>query len=367
MSHHRSHKESSRPKEPKFVPREPEEGEIQTKRSGTLLSKVRSLFSWVAGLATQEAREGVGSSEHVSQGKRCLSVHLSGHLLQRAERAVQHLDRAKAELLVQMGQPAHAFIERYIEPILSPAREIIAAARTGGVADVSKWAVAGVEMLSLVQEDRLRRKIYEYSLEKTRDAILEDMAFIVSYPNELLGSSWIPLEERPDLFRRIETSLQPILHELEGLLTRHPRSLDLKILFQWKKDLDEERQRLHDLSLTTIDNVIKETTPFWPTTQGESTEEEFSFMNEIDAFAREPSWPLSIFELEETSMRLRKVLEEGMADRSNERIVEFFERMKGRIDILIESDDGDIHEAGLLRLKEHIRVIERLLGFKESA
>jgi hypothetical protein len=288
--------------------------------------------------------------------------------LQRAERSVRHLDQAKEELLAHSGGPAHAFIDRYVEPILAPAREIVTIARSGGTADVSKWAVAGVEMVSLVQEEsRLRRKIYEFCLEKSRDAVLEDIAFIVSYPNELVSSSWIPIEERPELLRRIESTLQPILQELEGLLTRHPRSFDLRVLFQWKQELDEERQRLHDLSLNTIDAEIQQTTPLWQTIQGEGNPEAEQFLEKIEVFASEPPWPLSVFELEETSTRLRKVLEAGIADRTNDQVVEFFERMRGRIDVLVESDEGDVHEAVLRRIKEDIRVIELLLGLKESS
>jgi hypothetical protein len=353
MPHSRLPKENSKPDELKFVSRGPDET-VARKRSGTLLGKVRSLFSWIASWATQEAREEVGRVELVPQVKRLLSVHLSGHLLQRAERSVQHIEQAKEELLVHSGQPAWAFIERYVEPILTPAREILIAARTGGSADVSRWAIAGIEMVSLVQEeDRLRRKIYEFCLEKTRDAILEDMAFIVSYPHELVSSSWILTEEQPELINRIEAGLQPLLHEYETLLTRHPRSFDLNVLFRWKLELDEERQRLHDLSLATIDEQIQQMASLWSAIQGESASEA-------------PPWPLSVFELEETSTRLREVLEAGMADRTNERVVAFFERMRGHIQVLVESEEGDVHEEALLRLKEHVRAIERLLGLKES-
>ena len=284
--------------------------------------------------------------------QRLSSVHLSGHLLQRAEQTVQHLERSKEDLLAKSGHPAYAFVDRYVEPILAPAREVVAAARSGTSVNISKWAVAGVEMVSLVQEEsRLLWKIYEYCLEKTHDAVLEDMAFIISCPRELVSSSWVPSSEQPALIRRIEDGLQPLLQEFETLRARSPQSASLSDLFSWKYELDEERQRLHDLALEIIDTQIQQAAPL--------PAELESLSNEV------ASWP-SVFELERTSTRLRELIETNAIDRADERLVEFFERMRGHVQHLVEDEEGDIHEAMLLQLKEHVRAIERLLGLSHS-
>ena len=331
----------------------------QTKRSSALMGRVWSLFSWITGWAAQEAHGEVGRAELAPQVKQTLSVHLSGDLLQRAQESVQHLALAKNELLSQCGRQGQAFVERYVDPILVPAHELLAAARSGAEVDISKWAVAGVEMLSLVQDEAwLQRRIYDFCLEKTRDALVEDIAFIESCPQELMSGSGVPVQKRPALIGRIDVGLRPLLGEFEQLLTRHPRSSDLATLFRWKVELDEERQRLHDLSLEAIDRQIQQATPLWRTIQS-VRKDPFDLETLASAV---PSWPLSVFEIEETSTRLREVLETGVADRTDERIIEFFERMRGRIQELVESDE--VHEAALLRLKEHVLAIERLLGLK---
>ena len=347
--------ESSFPNEP------PQKTEgVRTKRSSMLVDRVRSLFSWIASWAPQEARAEVERAELAPQVKQTLSVHLSGDLLQRAEKSVYSLDLAREELLSQCGHQGHAFVERYVDPVLVPAHELLAAARSGAEVDVSRWAVAGVEMISLIHDEaRLQRRIYDFCLEKTREALVEDVAFIASCPQELINDSEVPAQKRPSLLKRIEADLRPLLDEFEKLLTHHPRSPDLKTLFGWKFDLDEERQRLHDLSLTAIDQQIQRATPLWRAIQ--SGREEAPF--DLDSLASEvPSWPLSVFELEETSTRLREVLEAGIADRADERVVAFFDRMRGSIQELAESEE--VHDEALLRLKDHVLAIERLLGLR---
>ena len=134
--------ESSFPNEP------PQKTEgVRTKRSSMLVDRVRSLFSWIASWAPQEARAEVERAELAPQVKQTLSVHLSGDLLQRAEKSVYSLDLAREELLSQCGHQGHAFVERYVDPVLVPAHELLAAARSGAEVDVSRWAVAGVEMI----------------------------------------------------------------------------------------------------------------------------------------------------------------------------------------------------------------------------
>ena len=356
MPRHTSRIENLFPKEPVAVPHKPEERMEQTKQP--LMEKVRSLFSWIASWATQEARREVIGSEHTPQ--QTLSVHLPKHLLQQVEASIHHLDNAKRELIERFGPQAEAFVDRYVEPILSPAHDLIESARRGEPVDVSRWAVASAELLSLVQdEEKLRRKIFGFCLEKTRDAILEDITFIASCPHELVESSWAPLSERPGLIKRIDADLQPILQEFEKLLTRRPQSHDLETLFRWRAELDGERQRLHDLSLATIDAQIQKTAPLWLTLQ--SGLGEIPSSSELEILAGEiPEWPLSILDLEETSRRLLRILETDISHRTDERVVAFFDRMRGRIQSVIESED--IHEASLRRLQKQVRAIERLLN-----
>ncbi len=332
--------------------------------SHSLLEKIRSMFSWIASRVTEEAREEVASGVSEASAKRLLSQYSSRDLIRRAEGSIAQLELSKQVLLQEFGSRAQAFVERYIDPVIDPVKSLVVAGREGKGIETVKGAVGGVELLAIMHDDsRLRRKIHDSLEMKTREAILEDIAFIMSYPSEALAEATIPASQRGEILRQIEEALQPVLLELESLLSSGLPAYEFVPLFQWREAIDGERQRLHDRAMQIIDEKIHGDVPLWRTLKNLPPNEVSPFLEEMATFAQSDRvWPLSIFELEELSSYLREIIEEETASRKDERLLVLFSKMKSHLEVFLESEEGEGHEEALTRIVDQVRAIDSLLG-----
>jgi hypothetical protein len=332
--------------------------------SWSLLEKVRSMFSWIADRVTEEAREEEAVSVSESSAKRVLSQYSSRDLLRRADSSIARIELSKQILLQQFGTRAQAFVERYVFPVVEPIKSFIQSIREGLVAPDVKDAVGSLELLAMMHdENRLFRKIRDSLETKTRDAILGDIAFILSYPSEALEDAFIPAAQRGAILREIEEKQQPLLLELEDLLSVHPTTFELIPLFEWRLGIDQKRQRLHDASMQIIDEKIRKGVPLWSSLKDLPSKEISPFLEELDLEAeKDLTWPLSVLELEEVSVHLRQIVEEDIASREDKKLLQIFEQMRSQVESLIESVEGEEHEEALSRITDQIKAIEQLLG-----
>lgn len=329
----------------------------------TLLEKVRSLFSWIANRVTEEAREEESMVESETSAKRLLSQYSSRDLMRRAKAVIAQVEASQQLLLQEFGPRAQAFIDRYVVPVLEPIQSFVHAGQEGKITETVRGAIGTVELLAMLHDKaRLPRKIRDTLELKTRDVILEDIAFLLSYPSEAVEDARVPLRERGDLLRKIEGALQPILLDLEALLSLRPPSTEFIPLFRWRLEVDSKRQRLHDEALQIIDEEIHRNVPLWGPLKTSPTPEISSFLEHFELLAQgEIPLPFSLIDLEEISAHMRRILELESAYRTNEQWLTLFQHMRSYVESLHESAEGEEHEEVLTRIIEHLRAIEQLL------
>lgn len=333
----------------------------------SLLEKIRTMFSWIANRITQEAQESEPVESGDPESNRLLSLYATPNLVQQAKESISRLEASKQALLEEFGHVAQAFVDRYIDPVFAPIKTMIRDKNEGKAPVIPKDAVESVEILAMAHDpSRLKRKIRDSIKHKTRDVLLEDIAFLLSYPSEAIGDASIPSDQRGPLLRQIEIDLQPILLELESMLSIHPPSTEFSALFEWKIDVDAKRQILHDESMRIIESEIHRNIPYWKSLEDDLGNQEDPFLDELEIFTEGSlHWPLSIYELEDASARLREALEKELVGLQNERVVIFFDRMKSHVKTLQESEESEGHEEALTRIFDHVKAIDRLLGLDE--
>jgi hypothetical protein len=332
------------------------------------MEKVRSMFSWIAGRVTEEAREEESGSVVETAAKRLLSQYSSRDLVRRAESSIAQLELAKQVLLQEFGSRAQAFVDRYIDPVIEPVKSFVYESREGKVLESFKGAIGNVELLAILHDDtRLSRKIRETLEAKTKDVILEDIAFILSYPSEALEDAAIPASQRAGLLRDIEEALQPVLLDLESLLSVRSPSYEFIPLFQWRAGVDLQRQRLHDKAMQIIEEKVHKGAPMWRSLADLPAQEMIVYLEGIESFSgKDRSWPLSLFELEEISSHLREIVEGQVVSRQDEKLLQLFGQVRSYVEALLESEEGDVHEDALFRIVDQVRAIEALLGIRHT-
>jgi hypothetical protein len=328
------------------------------------MEKVRSMFSWIAHRVTEEAREEETTPTSEISAKRILSQYSTQDLVRKAKSSIARLELSKQVLLQEFGPRAQAFVERYIDPIVEPVKIFVQSGREGSPPETLKGAVESVELLALLHDEtRLQRKIRDALEIKTRDVILEDIAFILSYPSEALEDVSIPASRRGLVLREMEEALQPILLELETLLSVCPSSYEFIPLFQWRVGVDTQRQNLHDRAMQVVDEKIRKGAPFWRSLKDLPVKERSHFLEEVGVFAeKDRTWTPSISELEEISTHLREIVEGDGDSRHDKRLLMLFDQMKEHVESLIESEAGEEHEEALMRIIDQVRDIEGMLG-----
>jgi hypothetical protein len=216
------------------------------------------MFSWIAGKVAEEAREEESTSIVEISAKRLLSQYSVRDLVRRAESSIAQLELSKQLLLQEFGPRAQAFVDRYIDPIVEPIQIFVQLGHEGKGLETIGRAVTSVELLAMLRDQtRMYRKVRDSLEVKTRDVILEDIAFIMSYPSEAFEDALIPAPQKGQVLREIEEALQPILLELESLLSVRPPSHEFIHLFQWRLAIDVRRQHLHDAAMQAIDEIIR--------------------------------------------------------------------------------------------------------------
>lgn len=336
--------------------------------SRTLMQKVRSLFSWIAGRATEEAREEQLFSEAERSAKRALSQYSSRDLIRKATSLLTQVEVAKQTLLQEMGPSSQAFIDRYISPIADQIEMFLQEFRELRPGEALKGAVGSVELLAMLHDStRVFRKIRDSLEVKTRDVILEDIAFILSYPSEVVEDAVIPVAQRAIVVREIEEALQPILMELEFLLGMRPEAIEPTPLFKWRTRIDQKRQQIHDRAMQVIDDKIHKRTFFWRSLKDLPANEIVPFLEGATMLSEnEQLFPLSLFELEEVSSHLREIIEGDASTRQDKRLRQLINHLRSHVETILRSDAGEEHEEALGRIIDQVREIELLLGLRGS-
>ncbi len=261
------------------------------------------------------------------------------------------LELSKQLLLEEYGESAHGFILRYVDPVVEPVKRFIAA--SVGEQEALERLVGSVEMLHIMHDEmRLRRKIRETIEEHIRQVILEDIDFIMSYPSEAIEEALIPAPLAGTVLRDVEHDLQPILLQLESLLSIPPPSHEFIPIFQWRVTLDDRRQQLHDHALKIIDGHIQRSTSSSP--QGE-------IATSIVELLGETSWPLSLYDLDELATRLHQRFIHSDELRTDARAIAVFDFLRSHLNDFVESEEYLEHDALIERILSSLRDIEDLL------
>jgi len=170
-------------------------------------------------------------------------------IIQKVQWQLQDLLEAKERLSSEAGNRATSFIARYIDPVLSSVEQFLGES-IKGKATVYK-AVGGVELLSLIHNPvRLRQKICETIREQAYHVLQEDIAFLLSYPNELLKDE--------GKLKELEEQTYPLFTQLKALEKEVPLSTDFSELFRWRCCFDERRQALHDQIIQLVEESISQ-------------------------------------------------------------------------------------------------------------
>jgi hypothetical protein len=201
-------------------------------------------------------------------------------------------------------------------------------------------------------ESRLRRKIRDTLERQTRQVILEDIAFILSYPSEALEETMIPPTHFGMVLRQMEHELQPILLQLESLLSIPPPSFEFGQIFQWRMTLDARRQQLHDHALNLIDGYIQRA-------RGSSEQSEIASL--IFDLLGETAWPLSLFDLDELTSKLHQQFLHSDELRKDTKSIAIFDFVRSHLKSIVELEENIEHDALINRINSSIRAIEELL------
>jgi hypothetical protein len=215
---------------------------------------------------------------------------------------------------------------------------------------------------SLHKEQQVRSKICEKVLQQTRQAVLEDISFVSSFPSEVLDEAHVQLQQRASVLQEIQQQLAPIVQEMQGLIPKDPPQNSLLDLYQWRIRIDVRRQQLQDEALCLIEENIKlwkkSGELFYNVSFGSQLEYITQIFNLISSGDFE--WPKSLFELEEASYFLTRLVENKKSLCTDPRVVNLVRELKGDIDILFEAANRSQYNDILLRVMEHLRFIEDL-------
>jgi hypothetical protein len=302
---------------------------------GSLLNAVRSCFTWIGALVTREAKEvPVEREQQELQKKRLLSRYPLSELLAGGEKSMKSLAQAKEAFLQRAGSAGEAFVARNVDPIFLPLQRFI----------VSLKAERPDER-SLVKEAR-------EGLEKqTRQALLEDIAFVLSYPGELLENAHVSEAQQSKILRDLEKQLKTVLVKFEKLLDKSPVSEDLYDLFTWRVTLDNERQSLHDIAIKFIEEKLS---PY---------RLKFSAAGETVMWMGQSVESLPFKDLHEAIQYTFELVKSSESARSDDALLEFFAECKQRVQTIFEEE---CVEDDRIRLLHTLQLIEDILGPNEK-
>jgi hypothetical protein len=223
-------------------------------------------------------------------------------------------------------------------------------AQSGGM----RGALGTVELIALARDEhRPWKKIREGTEYQGRQALLEDVAFIMTYPAELLSHMGVVGQEQAMTLKKIEEALLPVLLKFEKLLAKHPISNDFYALYSWRSLLDAERQQLHDTALKCIEEHIA---PY---------KLKFSIRDESFFWQGQPVDTLSFEEFNEAFQYIFELVKSTESFRSDERVIRFFNQSKEHLHSQLRSH-GELTDEEQMRLLQTIRLIEELIGAEEE-
>lgn len=328
---------------------------VHSKRGsgGVLLKVIKSMFSWVGQFVTREAKEASVEKEREQQKKRFLSRYPIAELLASGENSIKKLEEARDEFLQKAGSAGTAFVARNIDPVLTPLRQFIFSLKNAkpdeqSLIRESKEVLGTIELIALARDEkRLWKRIRENLERQTSQALVEDIAFIMAYPGELLKNAHVPETQQTRILKSVESEFRSIFFNLEKLLEKHPISDDLYSLFCWRTTIDNERQSLHDAAIKLIEEKLS---PY---------RLKFSKHGENVLWLGQTVEMLSFAELNNAIQYVFELIKFSEEARSDELVLEFFSQCKERIQLIF---DDSISENDRFRFLHTVQLIEEILG-----
>lgn len=332
----------------------------EEKPQGKLIEKVRSFFQWITTRVSPRPKITEATAEQEKQKAHLLSRYPLPELISGGQRSIVKLERARNAFLDRAGAAGEAFVSRHVDPVIRALQDFVLSLQENKETPLQprtgmKGALGTVELIALARDEhRPWKKIRESTEYQARQALLEDITFVMAYPAELLAHMGIVGQEQAITLKQIEDALHPVLLKYEKLLAKHPHDEDFYTLYHWRTTLDIERQQLHDTALKGIEEYlapfklkfsIRDTSFFWLSQPLET----ITFDQLYEAFQY-------IFELVKTNEHMRL----------DERVLRFFSGCKEHLHTLVHLQEEPSKEEKM-RLIQTVRLIEELIGIAEES
>ncbi len=320
----------------------------------TFLSRFFSFFSGDSPYRSVEGSFHGRPITHVSQED----------LKEKATLVLNQLDKEK-KLLIADGSPlAEAFVLRHVESVLAPLRRFVDSTSKGLACRLTDVEVVS----SLHKVDQVRNKIFENVQRQTSQVIAEDIAFVTSLPLEVLDEAHVAVQQREAVLQDMQQRIQPVVEELQSLVTKEESPSGLVGLYHWRTRIDQSRQQLQDTALSLIEESVRLWRKSGDLFYKEAFVDQLSYITKIfgSISSSDFEWPKSLFELEEASYFLTRLVENQKSLCCDDRVVNLVRELKEDIDVLFEAANRSQYHDILLRVMEHLRSIEDQMAVARS-
>jgi hypothetical protein len=285
-------------------------------------------------------------------------------LKEKATLILSQLEEEKKFLILSGGHLAEAFALRHVEPVLAPLRRFIDRTSKG-----LSCRLADVEIVtSLYKEDQVRYKICENVQHQTRQVIAEDIAFVSSLPSEVLGEAHIATQQRVLVLEDMQQKIGPLIEELKGLISKEDAPSSLVAMYRWRTQIDQSRQQLQDMALSLIEDTVRMWRKSGDLFYRAPLSDQLAYITKIfgSISSSDFEWPKSLFELEEASYFLTRLVETQKSLCLDQRVVNLVRELREDIDVLFETANRSQYHDILLGVMEHLRSIEDQMAVARS-
>jgi hypothetical protein len=279
-------------------------------------------------------------------------------LQNRARDLLKPLEDGKELICKKFGRVGEAFVQRHIEPFLGLLRNLARG-------EAMQGSVSSVEaVLTIKKADQLQAKIAESLLEHTRGVLQEDITFLSSFSTQIVDDTHVSVEHREHIVEELEKRVAPFLQELRQMLSKERPKGTFLDLYQWREKIDEDRQGLQDTALCEIEETIhrwrRTEDPFYK----KPTDKQLAYIATVfdKISSNDFQWPKNLFELEEASFFLLRIVENSKQLCLDSRVTNLVTQLTEDIDILFESATHSQYKDILLKVMEHLHSVQDLIA-----
>lgn len=325
------------------------------KKAGGFLHRFfRYLLSKIGLCAKASEKKSVPLKERV-----ITPIHRSD-LEKKCKECIARIEAEKKGLLADAGTLADSFFTRYVDPFVRPLRSFLK--------ENTKNPVTVFEIESVLHdEEHLRDKIEANLLHQTKTVLAEDEQFIQSFSRELLHEAHIKTYHSDVILLELAQLLRPFLERLKNLGKFSAPKKTLLELFQWKLEVDGERQKILDQAICVIEDTVR----LWRKTgdlfSKTKLEDQIAYISNIlSSIHGEVKMPEALFDLEEASFYLTRLVDGSPILVEDERILKLIYGLKEHVDHLFDEAKRMGHYDVLLRMIEHLRYIDDRVSEKDA-